>query len=425
MKKSFYDWCIENNRQDLLDRWDYELNKKSPASVGCTSLGSWYFKCPKGEHESTPYKLANVTRHINSSVKCIKCNSFAFWGISNIGEDFLNKYWDYEKNKHIDPWKLPYGGREEIYIFCQEKPYHESYKTKPSHFVAGFRCPYCSSIYIHKLDSFGQWAINNVDKDFIQKYWGKSNTQDIFEVAEYANYFIHINCQDNDKHGEYLIRAYDFRMGVRCPFCAGRRVVLEESLGHVYDKYMHLLSEDNEVSPFDLTCGSSKRIKVKCHKGIHPDYEERVYRVVGRLFECPRCHEEAEESYLQKKVDSYIKEHYEYEYNREEDCSLRCFNPYTGHQLPYDGEIIVNDKRLILEVQGIQHYEICLLTKLDAKERGITPEESLRWQQYRDKVKKDYALSQGYHYLEIPYWTESDESYKTLIDDAIHKILNP
>ena len=26
MKKSFYDWCIENNRVDLLDRWDYNVN---------------------------------------------------------------------------------------------------------------------------------------------------------------------------------------------------------------------------------------------------------------------------------------------------------------------------------------------------------------------------------------------------------------
>lgn len=30
MKQSFYDWCMENNRKDLLDRWDYDLNKKSP-----------------------------------------------------------------------------------------------------------------------------------------------------------------------------------------------------------------------------------------------------------------------------------------------------------------------------------------------------------------------------------------------------------
>ena len=37
--------------------------------------------------------------------------------------------------------------------------------------------------------------------------------------------------------------------------------------------------------------------------------------------------------------------------------------------------------------------------------------------------KKQYALSQGYYYLEIPYWTESDESYKTLIDEKIKSIL--
>ena len=29
-KKSFYDWCVENNREDILDRWDYELNDCSP-----------------------------------------------------------------------------------------------------------------------------------------------------------------------------------------------------------------------------------------------------------------------------------------------------------------------------------------------------------------------------------------------------------
>lgn len=424
MKKNFDDWCIENKRTDLLDRWDYELNTRSPKQVGMTSTSLYYFKCPVGLHESSPYKLINVVRHTNSSVKCVFCNSFAKWGIDTFGSDFLDKYWDYDKNIDIDPWVLAYKSNIDIYIFCQEKSYHGSYKTQPAKFVAGGRCPYCSSIYIHPLDSFGQWAIDNVDKDFIQKYWGKSNTRDIFEVAEYANYFIYINCQDNDKHGEYPIRVYDFRAGVRCPFCAGRKVVLEESLGCVYDKYMHLFSEDNTISPFDLTCGAKKRIKIKCHNGIHKDYEDHVYRVVGRLFECPRCHEEDKESYLQKKVDLYIKENYKYEYNREEDCSLQCFNPNTGYQLPYDGEVVINDKRLLIEIQGLQHYEICLLTKLDAKERGTTPEEALRLQQWRDKYKKDYAISQNYHYLEIPYWTESDDSYKTLIDDAIHKILN-
>ena len=60
---------------------------------------------------------------------------------------------------------------------------------------------------------------------------------------------------------------------------------------------------------------------------------------------------------------------------------------------------------------------------MQAKYRNTTPEQALLDQQHRDKIKKDYALSQGYHYLEIPYWTEHDESYKTLIDSKIHEIL--
>lgn len=172
MKKSFYDWCIENSRQDLLDRWDYELNEKPPTHVGCTSVEYWYFKCPKGEHESTPYKLVNVTRYANSSVKCIKCNSFAYWGITNICSDFLERYWDYDKNNDINPWKIEFRSNKSIYIFCQKKLYHKSYKTSPDSFVRGDRCPYCVSIYVHPLDSFGQWGIDNICPDFLEKNIG-------------------------------------------------------------------------------------------------------------------------------------------------------------------------------------------------------------------------------------------------------------
>lgn len=30
---SFKQWCLDNNRQDLLLRWDYELNEKAPSEV--------------------------------------------------------------------------------------------------------------------------------------------------------------------------------------------------------------------------------------------------------------------------------------------------------------------------------------------------------------------------------------------------------
>ena len=31
--KSFKQWCIENDRQDVLDRWDYDKNNKKPDEI--------------------------------------------------------------------------------------------------------------------------------------------------------------------------------------------------------------------------------------------------------------------------------------------------------------------------------------------------------------------------------------------------------
>lgn len=33
MRMSLYDWCIQNNRNDILDRFDYDKNKFSPKDV--------------------------------------------------------------------------------------------------------------------------------------------------------------------------------------------------------------------------------------------------------------------------------------------------------------------------------------------------------------------------------------------------------
>ena len=47
----------------------------------------------------------------------------------------------------------------------------------------------------------------------------------------------------------------------------------------------------------------------------------------------------------------------------------------------------------------------------------------LDYKKIQDNYKKQYALDNGYYYLEIPYWTEKDDSYKALIDNKINEIM--
>jgi hypothetical protein len=60
---------------------------------------------------------------------------------------------------------------------------------------------------------------------------------------------------------------------------------------------------------------------------------------------------------------------------------------------------------------------------MQALRQNKEPEEILKYQQWRDKHKREYALSCGYHYLEIPYWAIKNEIYKTLINDKIQEVL--
>ena len=197
--------------------------------------------------------------------------------------------------------------------------------------------------------------------------------------------------------------------------------------GSLADNYPDLLTEwdydkNTDITPSTVTVKSNKKVWWKCAKCGHEWQTTVAHRVEGEG--CPYCYR-FEKSNLQKKVQGYIEDAYDYNCMYEYDCSLKCRNPKTNHLLPYDNELIIDDNiRIIIECHGEQHYKICGLTKLAAKKYNTTTEEALKYIQWKDEYKKQYALSQGYYYLEIPYFTESDESYKTLIDNKIQQIAN-
>lgn len=72
-KQSFEEWCLENNRQDLLDRWDYSKNELPPSQMPFGTKRRAYFKCPNGIHGSESKSLAMITDKPNHMVECHEC----------------------------------------------------------------------------------------------------------------------------------------------------------------------------------------------------------------------------------------------------------------------------------------------------------------------------------------------------------------
>ena len=59
--KSFYDWCVENNRMDLNNRFDEEKNGCTTKDVGYKSNLQWWFK-----HPMDSIYLMNANGRINN-----------------------------------------------------------------------------------------------------------------------------------------------------------------------------------------------------------------------------------------------------------------------------------------------------------------------------------------------------------------------
>ena len=74
MGKTFKQWCDENNRQDLLDRWDYDKTGFAPEDITHASAKPVYFKCPAGLHESEMRKVFVITSGAQNNFICKKCN---------------------------------------------------------------------------------------------------------------------------------------------------------------------------------------------------------------------------------------------------------------------------------------------------------------------------------------------------------------
>ena len=84
---SFEGWCIENNRQDILNRWDYEINidkygnKITPKDISFKSSGfnkkGYWFKCANyPKHKSELKSIDSFVSGQKGSIECNQCNTF-------------------------------------------------------------------------------------------------------------------------------------------------------------------------------------------------------------------------------------------------------------------------------------------------------------------------------------------------------------
>jgi len=137
-RKTFYEWCVTNNQQDLLLKWDYDKNEYNPEDINCNSKGTdgkgYWFKClDHPEHKSEQRNISSLVCGKQASINCNQCNKVG------VTHPELLKYF---VNKE-DAYKYSAYSSKKVKMVC---PNCGNIKTMPigSLFIQGLGCRKCS-----------------------------------------------------------------------------------------------------------------------------------------------------------------------------------------------------------------------------------------------------------------------------------------
>ena len=231
MRKSLYDYCIENNRTELLAQWDTAANLPlTPTSVTCGSSRKIWWHCEKGHHwQQEPW-----IRSVQGSGCPVCAGKKIVAGDNDLKTRYpaIAKEWHPTKNGKLRPEQVsPYTHRK---VWWRCKKGHE-WQAEVRLRVAGNGCPYC-----------GGRAVLSGENDLAVLYpelasqWhptknGSLTPQDIRPGTKKKVWW---RCE---KGHEWQATVASRVKGTGCPYCAGKLVM--EGTSDLASRYPDLAAE--------------------------------------------------------------------------------------------------------------------------------------------------------------------------------------
>ena len=285
---------------DLNDRFDEEKNGCTTKEVGYKSNLKWWFKCPRGLHDSEQYYMTNITNNPNKNIKCRKCNSVAQVVIDRFGEEYLLAHW--HKSNVLSPWDIPSGsGSIYITVQCTNKEYHV-YDQVASSFTDGIGCPYCINRKVHPNDSLAA-----IHPEIVSR-WSDKNEKSPYEYSPYSESKVWVKCP-NGIHDDYLQQISNASTyGFTCRKCETEKwgmehrgenshkwrggVTEEQKLLRKRFEYVNWRTSVYERDDYTCQCCGVRGGKLNAHHiNQFADYPELRYEVNNGITLCMNCHD--------------------------------------------------------------------------------------------------------------------------------------
>lgn len=250
-ENNFKQWCIDNNRLDILSRWDYGLNQSNPEDFTVCSNKKFWFKCPNNRHESELKNIQYLTVGKQTNLLCSKCESFAQDIIDSHSEEYLYALWN--KNNKKTPWEIKKGSTYKATFNCENG---HIYDRTIQNFYKNKGCPYCTGAILTKKNSLGAKYPQVFD------IWSEDNEKTPYDYKLNSTKEIVWKCPSG-KHSDYIRKiSASLHCKFRCPECSRENqglFRLEDLTGQKFGlltviKYNKDRSETSRQSYWDCKC---------------------------------------------------------------------------------------------------------------------------------------------------------------------------
>lgn len=263
------------------------------------------------------------------------------------------------------------------------------YTVTPSDFTSGKRCPKCAL----KKRSLSESKTNEAFILEVHELVG-----DEYEViSNYARWDIPVTMYHSICGNSYSVAPNAFLSGRRCPKCQHKVEVLKRTKTQkdfetdVKEKY------NDEYTIIGTYINNSTPILVE-HKKCSNTWEPLPSNLLFG-YGCPFCKSSKGEQYIKTYLDSH-KITYE---------SQKMFTDLKDkNMLSYDFYLPKND--ILIEYQGQQHYYATPIFGGDL---------AFKKQQLHDELKRQYAMSNSYKLLEIPYTFNTEDKVKEYLNSIL------
>lgn len=258
----------------------------------------YWFKCPRGIHESQLQSIQYLASGRSNELYCKKCRSFAQFILDEYNQEYLSKLCVI--NLDIDLWNVSRCSTKKINYVCHDNDRHKCTRVINSIRVNG--CPFCS--HRHKIleeDSLGYLYPD------VLKIWSDKNKKSPFEYYSNSGERVWWKCNDNIHEDYFRTIASSVYLNFRCPKCSIENyhqptgelayawrggVTSKNKLVRTSRKYKEWRNCVYEKDNYVCQCCGERGVKLNCHHILKfSDYEDARLDCNNGITMCAKCHD--------------------------------------------------------------------------------------------------------------------------------------